>query len=74
MHDRENKRLWLSHEKYIEKVLDMFNIKDAKLVGTPLTAQFKLSFDLCPRNDKEKEEMRKTPYASVARSLLYAMV
>jgi len=74
MRDRKNKRLWLSQEKYIKKVLDKFNMKDAKPIGTPLAAHFKLSTKLCPSNDKEKEEMRKIPYASVVGSFMYAMV
>ena len=72
--DRKNRRLWLSHERYIEKVLNRFNMNDAKPVGTPLAAHFKLSIDLCPCNDKEKEEMRKISYASAIGSLMYAMV
>ena len=47
MRDRKNKRLWLSQEEYIKKMLDSFNMKDAKPVGTPLAAQFKLSIELC---------------------------
>ena len=74
MHDRKNKRLWLSQEKYIKKVLDRFNMKDSKPVGTPLAAHFKLSTELCPSNDKEKEEMSIIPYASAVGSLMYAMV
>jgi len=62
MHNKKNKRLWLSQEKYIKKVLDRFNMKDAKLVGMPLTTHFKLSTKLCPSDDKEKEEMRKIPW------------
>ena len=74
MCDRKNKRLWLSQEKYMKKVLDRFNMKDAKLVGTPLTTHFKLSSELCPHDDKEKEEMRKISYDSSVGSLMYAMV
>ena len=72
--DIKNKRLWLSQERYIEKVLNRFNMKDAKPVGTPLATHFKLSIDLCPCNDKEKEEMRKIPYASAVGILMYPMV
>eukprot|EP00253_Pinus_taeda_P005846 PITA_05846 len=60
MHGRKNKRLWLSQEKYIKKVLDGFNMKDAKPVGTPLASHFKRSTELCPSDDNEKEEMRFT--------------
>ena len=72
--DKRNKKLWLSQEKCIEKVLDKFNMKDAKPVGPPLAPNIKLSADLCPCDDKEKEEMKRTPYASVVGSLMYAMV
>ena len=54
--DRKNKRLWLSQERYNEKVLNRFNMKDDKPVGTPLAAHFKFSVDLFPCNDKEKVE------------------
>jgi len=55
---RKNKKLWLSQEEYIEKVLYKFNMKDSKPVGTPLSSHFKLSVDLCSYDDKKKEEMR----------------
>ena len=74
MRDRKNKRLWLSQEKYIKKVLDRFNMKDAKPVGTPLATLFKPSTELCSSDDKEKEEISKIPYASTVGSLMYAMV
>ena len=35
-HDRKAKKLWLSQEKYIEKVLQRFNMDKAKVVSTPL--------------------------------------
>ena len=49
-------------------------MKDVKLEGTPLATHFKLSVDLCPCNDKEKEEMRKIHYASAVGSLMFSMV
>ena len=49
-------------------------MKDAKPVGTPLATHFKLSTELCPSNDKEKEEVSIIPYASEVGSLMYAMV
>jgi len=35
---------------------------------------FKLSTELCLRNEKEKEEMSRIPYGSAVGSLMYAMV
>ena len=40
----------------------------------PLATHLKLSTELCPSDDKEKEEMSMIPYASAVSSLMYAMV
>ena len=72
--DRKSKRLWLSQERYIEKVLERFNMGEAKPVCTPLAGHFKLGSHQCPTNDKEKEEMKTVPYSSAVGSLMYAMV
>ena len=42
-HDRKNKRLWLSQERYIEKVLERFQLSNSKPVSSLLTSHFKLS-------------------------------
>ncbi|PKI48888.1 hypothetical protein CRG98_030736 [Punica granatum] len=57
--DRSSGKIWLSQEKYIEKILDRFNMGNAKPVSSPLTSHFKLSSKQCPTNEKEKEEMKK---------------
>ncbi|KAI4296788.1 hypothetical protein L6164_036713 [Bauhinia variegata] len=63
--DRKNGKLWLSQQKYIEKVLERFNMGNVKKVGTPLAGHFKLSKKQCPTSKIGKEEMKKVPYASV---------
>lgn len=40
--DRSSKRLWLSQRSYIEKILDKFDMINAKPVSTPLANHFKL--------------------------------
>ena len=72
--DRKSKKLWLSQEKYIEKVLQRFHIDKAKVVSTPLATHFKLSTRLVSSSDNEKEDMQRVPYASAVGSLMYAMV
>ena len=72
--DRCIKKLWLSQEKYIEKVLQRFNMYNAKAVSCPLANHFRLTSKQCPSTDKEKEEMDKVPYALVVGSLRNAMV
>ena len=49
-------------------------MSNSKLVSTPLAGHFKLSSQQCPTSEKEKEEMKKNPYASVVGSLMYDMV
>ena len=57
----------------MEQVLERFNMKNAKLVSTPLTSHLKLSKRNCPIIDEEKKEMTVVPYSSLVESLMYAM-
>lgn len=47
--DWKNHKLLLSQREYIEKVLKRFNMKDSKLVITPLAKYFKLNKDMYPK-------------------------
>ena len=44
--DKKNHKLTLSQGEYIEKVLEMFRMKNTKPVSTPLANHFKLSKDM----------------------------
>jgi ATP-binding cassette subfamily B (MDR/TAP) protein 1 len=72
--DEQGGTLQLSQAKYICKVLQRFNMRDAKLVRTPLVSHFRLSKEQCPVIDEEKDFMARVPYASTIGSLMYAMV
>ena len=72
--DRRAKRIWLSQERYIKKVLERFGMKDAKLVGSPLPNYFRICAKQYPKSDEEKNKMNNVPYASAIESLMYAMV
>jgi len=72
--ERDAKKLYLSQEKYIEKVLQRFNMDNAKAVSSPLATHFKLNTEQCPSTDAEKKDMERVPYASAVGSLMYAMV
>ena len=72
--DRAAKKLCISQEHYIEKVLERFNMSNAKVVSTPFATHFRLSSKQSPTIDKKKEDMKNVPYASAVRSLMYAMV
>ena len=72
--DRKGKKLYMSQERYINKVLERFNMDKAKVVSSPLSNHFKLRSSQGPSTDEEKEDMEKVPYASAVGSLMYAMV
>lgn len=71
-HDRKNINLWLSQERYIEKVLEIFNMSKSKLVYSPLTSHFKLSSEQCPR--KTRKEKKRNYNAFTVYNLMYAMI
>ncbi|BBG93278.1 transposable element gene [Prunus dulcis] len=72
--DRTAGRIWISQAKYIQKVLEKFNMQEAKVVSTPLAAHFKLSGQQCPKFEEEQQVMEKVPYANALGCLMYAMV
>ncbi|GJW81938.1 putative RNA-directed DNA polymerase [Tanacetum coccineum] len=72
--DRGAKKLHISQEQYIEKVLCRFNMDKAKVVSSPLTTNFKLTDKDFPSFKKNIEKMDKVLYASVVGSLMYTIV
>ena len=72
--DRKNRKLTLSQNEYIQKVLKRFNMHNAKQVSTPFASHFKLSKEMCPKTQEDMDYMSKVPYASAVGSLMYAMV
>ncbi|KAH9752456.1 hypothetical protein KPL71_014688 [Citrus sinensis] len=72
--DRVAGTLFVSQERYILKVLDRFDMLDAKSVQTPLGSQFKLSKVQAPVTNQDKSMMSEVPYAQAVGSLMYAMV
>lgn len=72
--DRKNGKLWLSQQKYVEKILEKFGMNNVKPVNVPLASHFKLPSYLSPRTNEEKQYMSRVPYANVVGNLMYAMV
>ncbi|GAA0163591.1 hypothetical protein LIER_19417 [Lithospermum erythrorhizon] len=52
--DRTHKLLWLSHEKYVLKVLQRFNMDSSKAVNCPLHTHFKMSSKVTPQSKEEQ--------------------
>ena len=72
--DRAKRKLWLSQRKYVETILQRLNMQDSKLVNVLIPVGTKLSAEQCPKTQEEEEDISRVPYASVVRSLIYAMV
>jgi hypothetical protein len=70
--DRSKKILSLSYETYIKKILEYFHMHNSKPIDTPMQKGCTLTLNLCLKNDEEKNQMSKVPYASTIRSLMYA--
>lgn len=72
--DRKAGKLYLSQERYLEKVLCKFNMDNCKTVSAPLAAHFKSSAECCPQTEEDIKRMSNVPYSSTVGSLMYAMV
>jgi hypothetical protein len=72
--DRASMKLWLNQRKYVETILQRFNIHGSKPVKVPILIGVNLSADQCPKTQEEEEDMSHVLYASAVGSLMYAMV
>ena len=51
---RDEWKIYLSQKKYIERVLEHFNLNNTKHVTTPLAGHMKLNKKKCPTAREEK--------------------
>ncbi|RVX01886.1 Retrovirus-related Pol polyprotein from transposon TNT 1-94 [Vitis vinifera] len=72
--DRFRGHLGLSQETYINKVLEIFRMKDCSPSIAPIVKGDNFNLDQCPKNDLEREQMKNIPYASTVGSLMYVQV
>jgi len=72
--DRSKNKLWLSQENYVLKMLERFNMDEAKPITTSLAGHFRLPSNQCPNSQEEEDKMCRVLYASAVGSLIYAMV
>ena len=47
--DRANMKIWLNQRKYVETVLQRFNMQESKPVKVPIAVGVKLSVKQCPK-------------------------
>lgn len=63
--DKKTKKLLLSQEDYVMKVIGRFGMQNAKPAITPLAQHFKLSKTQTPGDETEKHFMESVPYSSI---------
>ena len=61
----------LTQEKYIESLLERYNMRESRPASTPLNPGIKLSKEDCPKTPSEKEDMSHVPYRELIGSLMY---
>ena len=72
--DQSQGMLGLSQKGYIDRVLERFNMQSCSSGIAPILKGAKLSKMQCPRNNMEREQMKKIPYPSAVGSLMYAQL
>eukprot|EP00253_Pinus_taeda_P006664 PITA_06664 len=68
------RKLYLNERKYVETILQRFNMQDSKSVKVPIPVGVRLYVEQCPKTQEEDEDMFCVPYASAVISLMYRMV
>ncbi|CAM8927036.1 unnamed protein product [Rhodiola kirilowii] len=72
--DRNKRVMYLSQTDYLDKVLDKFQLKNAKPSLVPLGGHLELTKHDCPVSDEDKLKMSKVPYDVAVGSVMYAML
>ena len=70
--DRKARTISFSQHAYITKILERFNLQDAKTLSRPLDPHHQLSLAQCPSTVRQHEVMKGIPYREAIGSLLYA--
>ena len=72
--DRSHELLGLSQKNYIEIVLKRFNMQNCSSSVAPIVKRDLFCELKCPKNDLDKKQMEKIPYASIIGSIMNAQV
>ena len=72
--DKSKRMIGLSHNTYIDKVLNRFSMQNSKGGFLPMCQGISLSKTQCPTMKDERDRMSKIPYASAIGSIMYVML
>src|SRR3954447_6250892 len=71
--DRSAGWIRINQGKYIDDVLERFKMSECKPAPTPMDPGTKLTKNMSPKDEREKEIMNNVPYQNAVRSLMYTM-
>lgn len=69
---RQDGFIKIDQTRYITDVLNRFGMGDCNPTSTPIDINQKLSISMCPKSEREREEMSKVPYMQAIGCLLFA--
>lgn len=69
--ERYNNSLLMNQTKYIESILEEFNMKECHPVSTPIVFGTELSKRQCPQEESDKRKMSQVPYRQLIGKLIY---
>lgn len=55
-------KIRISQSKYIKELIEKFNMEYAKAVSTPIESNLKITKEMCPTTENERQEMANGPY------------
>lgn len=70
-YDRRNGVLQLNQRKYTEQVLKRFNMFECDSVKLPSDRNQRLTLEMSPSTDEQREQMKNVPYQEAVGSVLY---
>lgn len=62
----------IDQTKYLKEILERFGMSDCKPVTSPLEAGLKLSSEMEPKTEEEREQMKAVPFRAAVGCLMYA--
>ena len=71
---REDRRLFLSQNSYIDSILHRYGFEDSKPISTPMDPNGRLTSAQSPSTTEEFAVMQNIPYHKAIGSLMYAML
>jgi len=60
--NRKSRTIFMNQKKYIMKVIERFGMAECKPIGTPMEPNKKLTKEMCPKTEEERNYMKKIPY------------